>query len=140
MEKQVIHPQPAAADMPFVPAITVRGDHTVVYASGCTASPLYHSHPHVEEELRVPDDIRAQTRMTFENIQLVLKAGGATLKDVVRTTVYLTDRDEMDAMNEEYEKIFDGSLPARTCVIVSGLVAQNLKIEVEVTAVISAQS
>ena len=136
MEKRVIHPQPPAADMPFVPAITIKGDHTVVYASGCTASPLYHSHPHVEEELRVPDDIRAQTRMTFENIQLVLGAGGATLKDVVRATVYLTDREEMDAMNEEYEKVFRPNLPARTCVIVSGLVAPNLKIEVEVTAVI----
>ena len=45
MEKRVVHPQPPAADMPFVPAITVKGDHTVVYASGCTASPLYHSHP-----------------------------------------------------------------------------------------------
>ncbi len=136
MEKRVIHPQPPAADMPFVPAIAVRGDHTVVYASGCTASPLYHSHPHVEEELRVPDEIRAQTRMTFENVQLVLKAGGAAIEDVVRATVYLTDRAEMDAMNEEYEKVFRPNLPARTCVIVSGLVAPNLKIEVEVTAVI----
>ena len=128
MEKQVIHPQPPAADMPFVPAITVKGDHTVVYASGCTASPLYHSHPHVEEELRVPDDIRAQTRMTFDNIKLILEAGGAT--------VYLTDRGEMDAMNEEYEKIFEGHLPARSCIIVNGLVAPNLKIEVEATAVV----
>ena len=136
MEKQVIHPQPPAADMPFVPAITVKGDHTVVYASGCTASPLYHSHPHVEEELRVPDDIRAQTRMTFDNIKLILEAAGATLRDVVRATVYLTDRDEMDAMNEEYEKIFEGHLPARSCIIVNGLVAPNLKIEIEATAVV----
>ena len=136
MEKQVIHPKPAAADMPFVPAITVKGDHKVIYAAGCTASPLYHSHPHVEEELRVPDDIRHQTRLTFDNIRLVLGACGATLKDVVRATVYLTDRAEMDAMNEEYEKIFQGHLPARSCVIVNGLVAPNLKIEVEVTAVV----
>lgn len=137
MERQVIHPKPPAADMPFVPAITVKGEHTLVYVAGCTAAPLYHSHPHVEAELRVPDNIRGQTRLTFDNIRLILESCGATLRDVVRSTVYLTDRGDMDAMNEEYESAFQGHLPTRTCVIVQGLVAPNLKIEIEVTAAIA---
>ena len=87
--------------------------------------------------LRVPDDIRGQTRLTFDNIRLILEACGATLRDVVRSTVYLTDRADMDTMNEEYESAFQGHLPTRTCVIVQGLVAPNLKIEIEVTAAIA---
>jgi 2-iminobutanoate/2-iminopropanoate deaminase len=52
----------------------------------------------------VSGDIAAQTRRVFENLAAVLKAGGRSLNDVVRTTVFLADMDEFAAMNAVYAR------------------------------------
>lgn len=75
----------------------------------------------------------AQARQAFENVKTVLGELGATLDDVLKTTVYLTDIGEFAAVNAIYAEYFGPNYPARTCVEVSKL-PMGLSIEVECIA------
>jgi reactive intermediate/imine deaminase len=66
-------------------------------------------------------DIAAQTRQVLTNIRALVEAAGATLADVVKTTVYLTDMANHGPMNEVYREFFPSEFPARTTVEVSAL-------------------
>jgi len=55
---------------------------------------------------------------------------GLTLADAIKTTVYLTDMGDFDAVNAVYSKYFTSNFPARTCVQVAGL-PKGAKVEVE---------
>ncbi len=83
----------------------------------------------------VDGDIAAQTHRVFQNISEILKAGGATLDHVVRTTVFLADMNDFAAMNEVYADYFKAPAPARATVQVSRL-PRDARIEIDVTAVI----
>ena len=61
-------------------------------------------------------DIATQSRRTLENVQAVLKAGGATLRDVVMVTVYLANEDHWGEFNAVYKTVFDPPYPARAVV------------------------
>lgn len=65
---------------------------------------------------QVSGDIGAQTERTLENVAGILDASDADLDDVVKTTVYLDDMDNYDAMNEVYGEYFDEDPPARVCI------------------------
>ncbi|MGH9533759.1 MAG: Rid family detoxifying hydrolase [Terriglobales bacterium] len=80
-------------------------------------------------------DIRAQTERVLKNIQAVLQAGGATLHDVVKTTVYLADMTDFVAMNEVYQTFFGGEPPARSTVEVRRL-PRDVKVEIDVIAAV----
>jgi 2-iminobutanoate/2-iminopropanoate deaminase len=67
-----------------------------------------------------------------------LAANGATLEDVVRTGVFLTDTDDFEAMNDVYRTTFSKPYPARTTVYV-GLPA-GMKVEIDAIAVLSGTS
>jgi 2-iminobutanoate/2-iminopropanoate deaminase len=56
----------------------------------------------------------AQARRTFENVKAVLEAGGASLADVVRVTVYLADWKYLAELNDIYRDYFPAPYPART--------------------------
>ena len=75
----------------------------------------------------------AQAKQAFENIRTVLGELGATLGDVLKTTVYLTDIGEFGEVNKLYAQYFGPDFPARTCVEVSRL-PMGLSIEVECIA------
>jgi 2-iminobutanoate/2-iminopropanoate deaminase len=60
--------------------------------------------------------IADQTRATLENVKAIVEAGGATMADVVRVNVYLTDLAHFAAMNEVYASFFAEPYPARTTV------------------------
>jgi 2-iminobutanoate/2-iminopropanoate deaminase len=81
----------------------------------------------------VADDIHAATRQCLENVRRVLEAGGASLEDVVKVTVFLTDMADFAAMNEAYSALFSGVPPARTCVQVAAL-PKGARIEIEAIA------
>jgi 2-iminobutanoate/2-iminopropanoate deaminase len=84
----------------------------------------------------VAADIRSQTRQVFENLRAILKAGGASLDAVVKTTVFLRDMTEFAAMNEVYGEYFKENPPARSTVEVSRL-PKDVKVEIEAIAVLS---
>jgi 2-iminobutanoate/2-iminopropanoate deaminase len=84
----------------------------------------------------VNGDIGAQTHRVLRNISEILKAGGATLDHVVRTTVFLADMNDFAAMNEVYAGYFSAPAPARATVQVSRL-PKDARIEIDVIAVVA---
>lgn len=80
-------------------------------------------------------DIKAQTRQTLENIKALIEAAGGTLRDVTRTTVYITDFLNYAEMNEVYKTYFPADPPARAT-IRADLVSSDFLVEIEATAVL----
>lgn len=80
-------------------------------------------------------DISAQTEQAIKNIKNILEAGGASLKNVIKTTLFLTDMAEFGKVNKTYAEFFTEDPPARVCVEVPKL-PKNAKIEIEATAYI----
>jgi 2-iminobutanoate/2-iminopropanoate deaminase len=81
----------------------------------------------------VSGDISAQTHRVFQNIDQILKAGGASFDHVVRTTVFLADMDEFAAMNEVYGRYFQENPPARATVQAARL-PRDARVEIEAIA------
>jgi 2-iminobutanoate/2-iminopropanoate deaminase len=81
----------------------------------------------------IEGDVAAQTRRALLNLAAVLSAGGASLGDVVKTTVFLVDMNDFPAMNEVYAEVFGESPPARSTVAVAALPA-GARVEVEAIA------
>jgi len=71
----------------------------------------------------VPGGIAAETRQTLENIKGILAAAGCSMRDVVATTVYLTDISDFESMNRVYAQYFSVNPPGRTTVAVTALPA-----------------
>ncbi|GBC69865.1 Putative reactive intermediate deaminase TdcF [archaeon HR01] len=135
MEKVVIHPQPPQHRTPYVPGILVTGGK-LLFIAGMTALPLYHKHPHDPEELKIPEDIKEQTRRAFKNIMMVLNAAGGDLKNIVSMRRYLTRIEEQDQVNEVMWELFGDDLPTTTTVEVKSLVVKEARVELEAIAVI----
>ena len=81
----------------------------------------------------VNGDITTQTRRVFDNLGAVLKAGGRSFADVVRTTVFLADMNDFAAMNEVYGQYFSEPYPARATVQVARL-PKDARVEIDVIA------
>jgi 2-iminobutanoate/2-iminopropanoate deaminase len=77
--------------------------------------------------------IREQTRLTIENIRILLESCGASLASVVKCSVFLSDADDFVAMNEVYAEYFRAHKPARTTVA-AALVQPGMKIEIDCIA------
>lgn len=87
-------------NMPYTPAIKVTGG-SLVFVSGVTAAPIYHSHPHDSAEFAdIPDDAAIQAERTMENLKTVLEASGGKLTDTVQLIRFMVDQDRnQDAIN-----------------------------------------
>lgn len=81
----------------------------------------------------VSDDIARQTRQVLENLGALLKAGGLSYADVVRTTVFLADMNDFGAMNEVYRTYFSEPYPARSTVEAARL-PRDARIEIDAIA------
>ena len=81
----------------------------------------------------VQGGIEAETERVLQNLAAVLSAAGASLADVVKTTIYLSDFSEFQAMNAVYVRAFPNQPPARATVGVSAL-PRGAKIELEAIA------
>ena len=77
--------------------------------------------------------IQAETKQTFANIEGILLAAGATLEQVVATTVHMVNLEEFQQMNEIYATFFKNNPPGRTTVGVTSLPA-GANVEITVTA------
>ena len=82
-----------------------------------------------------PETIEEQTRQSLENCKAVLAAGGASMENVIKTTVFLSDMNNFAAMNGVYATFFEGACPARSAVEVARLPKDAL-IEIECIAVL----
>lgn len=81
-------------------------------------------------------DITAQTRKTLDNITLCLEAGGATLDDVVKVTVFLADVADRPKVNEVRKAYFKDNKPASTLIGINQFAIEGMLIEIEAVAVI----
>ncbi len=91
----------------------------------------------VDGQLVGRGDIRAQTRKVLENTRAVLAEAGATLDDVVKVTVFVTNLAEhFSAIHEVRAEFFSGGYPASTLVEISRLVDPDMLIEIEAVAVV----
>ena len=82
-------------------------------------------------------DIKAQTRQTLENIKSILESAGATMDDIVKVGVYVTNVEEQySSVHEVRAEYFKQDYPASTLVEVSALAQKDLLIEIEAIAVI----
>ncbi|MEE0800436.1 MAG: RidA family protein [Gemmiger sp.] len=81
------------------------------------------------------EDIRTQTRQCLTNLREILKAGGADLHQVVKTTVLLRDIEDFAAMNEVYAEFFTEPYPARAAFQVAAI-PKNARLEIECVAVL----
>jgi 2-iminobutanoate/2-iminopropanoate deaminase len=83
----------------------------------------------------VEGDVADQTRRVLDNLGAVLAAAGASVSDVVKTTIYLASMDDFAAVNAVYAERFIHDPPARATVAVAGL-PRNVKVEIEAIAVV----
>jgi 2-iminobutanoate/2-iminopropanoate deaminase len=79
-------------------------------------------------------DLKTQTELAMKNVEAVLKAGGMNFKNVVKTTIFLTNMSDFAVVNEVYGKYFTEQPPARSTVAVAGL-PKGVNVEVEVLAI-----
>jgi reactive intermediate/imine deaminase len=85
-----------------------------------------------------PDDPRAQTRQVFRNLEAALAAAGASLGDVVKLTVFLTNMSDLAEFRAVRDEFVDPERPpASSLVQVSGLVHPAFRIEIEATAALA---
>jgi 2-iminobutanoate/2-iminopropanoate deaminase len=85
----------------------------------------------------VGTDVATQTEQAIANLKAILTAAGATLNDVVKTSVFLKDMNDFAAMNAVYAQYFiEDTAPARACVEVARL-PKDVLVEIECIAVIS---
>lgn len=83
----------------------------------------------------VPGGVSEQTEQVLDNLSEALASAGATLRDVVKTTVYLTNvKRDFEAMNQVYARRFGDHLPTRTTVGVE--LAVDVLVEIEAVAIV----
>jgi 2-iminobutanoate/2-iminopropanoate deaminase len=81
-----------------------------------------------------PGGIEAETRQSLTNLSSILQAGGSSLRNVVKTTVYLREMSDFARMNAVYAEFFPEEPPARTTIQAAGL-PKGGAIEIEAIAV-----
>src|SRR5690606_18626724 len=96
----------------------------VIYTSGILGT---------DKNGNISDTFKEETRQVFSNLDLILEKAKSTREDVFRVTVYLSDIEMINELNEVYKQYFKAPFPVRTCVGVQGL-ALNAKVEVSVIA------
>ena len=82
----------------------------------------------------VEGGVAAQTEQVLRNLAAVLAGAGLMLRNVVKTTVYLADMQDFQAMNEVYGRHFPAPPPARTTIAAAGL-PRGARVEIDVIAV-----
>jgi enamine deaminase RidA (YjgF/YER057c/UK114 family) len=134
-ELAIVHHADRRTDvmMPYAPGIVVRRGG-LVFLSGVTAAPVYHSHPHREEEFDLPASMREQAVRAMENLAKTLAAAGCTLADLVSATRYLTDAREQDELNRVWAEYLGDHRPATTTVEVVRL-ATHARCKLEISAI-----
>jgi len=100
------------------------GDH--VWVTGCTS---------LRDGQVVHDgDAYAQTRQAIRNVEWALEQAGATLADVVRTRIFVTDISRWEEYGRAHGEAFADTMPATSMVEVSALIDPRMLVEVEAVA------
>ena len=123
-------------NMPYTPAIKVHSGK-LVFVSGVTAAPVYHSHPHVSSEFDHLDfSAGAQATQTMENLRMAVEAAGGQLTDVVHLNRFMVDQAaDQDAINAAIATAWGSDhRPASTSVEIPRL-ATDPRLVLEISAI-----
>jgi len=82
-----------------------------------------------------PNDISAQAEFIFQNIQKILEEGGASIDDVVKAVIYVTDMNDFKEVSTVRNKYFEKSKPVSTLVEINKTVKEGCNLEIEVIAI-----
>ncbi len=83
----------------------------------------------------VAGGVEAQAEQALKNLSEVLAGAGASLENVIKTTVFIKNMNDFSAINEVYKRFFTSNFPARSCVEVARL-PKDVLIEIECVAVV----
>ena len=83
----------------------------------------------------IPDTAEGQIAQAIANLQAVLAANGMTVSNIVKTTVFLTDRAHLGAFRVARSSVFAGHAPCSTLLFVAGLADPRFVVEIEAEAV-----
>ncbi len=122
MKTAIVSKKGPAPAGPYTPGLAV-GDFVFVSGQG----------PFHPETKAMGETIEEQTRQTLDNVKAILEEGGASMADVVKVTVLMTDLTEFQRMNKVYEEYFPQPAPTRTTFGVA-LAVPNMKIEIDAIA------
>ena len=104
------------------------GDKAMVFVSGQLAMDF-------DGQPVAPDDISAQTRYIFENIKTILANAGASLEDVVKVQIFLTDISKFSQVSAVRNEYLEHIKPVSTLVKISRTVRDGCDVEIEVIAI-----
>lgn len=105
------------------------GDYYLIFVSGIQA-------PKDDNHTVVTDDVEEQTKLVFEDIIKILQRAEATIDDVVKAVIYITDMNDFDKISAIRAEYFKDAMPVSTMVEVNKMTRYGAKIEIEVTAII----
>lgn len=105
------------------------GSFYLIFVSGVQA-------PKDDNHRVVTDDVEEQTRLVFGNIIKLLGVAGASIDDVVKAVIYITDMKDFDKISKIRGEYFKKAMPASTLVEVNAMTRHGAKVEVEVTAIV----
>ena len=91
----------------------------------------------LDEVLKSPGDAVAQAEQALDNVGMLLGEAGAKLSDVVKATVFVTDRAYLAGVSDVALRRLSGVNPAFSALIAKGLASPELLMEVDITAVIA---
>jgi reactive intermediate/imine deaminase len=111
----------------FVQATRVQAAGHFIYVSGLTSR-------NPDGSVHAPGDARAQTQRILESLVAILKEAGASIDDVCKVTVYITDMSDFAAIHDVRRAFFKTTRPASTMVEVSRLVDPAMVVEIEAVA------
>lgn len=84
------------------------------------------------------EDAAAQAEQVMKNLGAVLEAGGASLANVVKTTIFLTDLGDFASVNAVYGRFFDADAPPARATVEVAALPKGVKVEIEAVALMSA--
>jgi len=83
------------------------------------------------------EDIKLQTESVFEQLNEILISANASMKDVVKAQIFLTDMNDRSIVSKIRDKWFSESKPVSTMIEVKGMTRKGAKVEIELTAIIN---